>query len=410
MQTETSYPKDKIKILLLEGIHQSAIDTFKAANYNNIELLPKALPEADLIEKIKDVSLVGIRSKTQMNARVIAAAKKLKAIACFCIGTNQVDLEAATEAGIAVFNSPYNNTRSVAELVIAETIILMRRVAETNMATHEGIWLKTAAGSYEVRGKKMGIIGYGHIGSQVSVLAEAMGMKVFYYDIEPKLVMGNALAVSSLDELLENSDVISLHVPATPETKNMIGEAEFKKMKKGSILLNLSRGNVVDIDALRAALESGHIAGAGIDVFPKEPKSKYDFFETPLQKLPNVILTPHIGGSTLEAQQTIGIDATQKMINYLDTGSTVGSHSVPSLTLPTHQQAHRILHIHENKTGVLRSINEVLADADVNILGQYLKTNPKIGYVVLDVDKATSPEMLSALRAVKHTINVRVLY
>ncbi len=407
---ETSFPKDKIKVLLLEGIHSVAVATFKKAGYKNVELLPKALPEEQLIEKIKDVRLIGIRSKTQLNENVLAHAEKLQAIGCFCIGTNQVNLPVATKAGIAVFNSPYSNTRSVAELVIAETIMLVRRAAEKNMATHEGVWLKDAKGANEVRGKTMGIIGYGHIGSQVSILAEAIGMKVYYYDIEPKLPLGNAMSVDSLEELLALSDVLTLHVPADPSTKNMVTREVISNMKPESILLNLSRGNVVDIDALRDALVSGHLSGAAVDVYPQEPKSKGDAFYTPLQKLPNVILTPHIGGSTLEAQYNIGIDAATKLINYLDKGSTVGNHTIPELNLVANKNAHRILHIHKNVPGVLAAINNCLSDLNVNIVGQHLNTNPDIGYVVLDVDKASSAITLADLKKIDHTIKARVLY
>ncbi len=407
----TSYPKDKIKVLLLEGIHQSAVETFKNAGYTNVELLPKALPQAELIEKIKDVRLVGLRSKTQLNAEVLAAAKKLQAIGCFCIGTNQVDLAKATELGVAVFNSPYCNTRSVAELVVASIVMLMRRVPEKSNAAHRGEWQKSAKGSYEVRGKSIGIIGYGHIGSQVSVLAEGMGMKVYYYDIEPKLPLGNAIAVDSMDELLGMVDVVSLHVPADESTFKMIGAEEIAKMKKDAYLLNLSRGTVVEIEPLAKALQDGFLQGAAIDVYPKEPRAKGATFTTPLQGLKNVILTPHIGGSTQEAQYNIGKDAATKLINYIDRGVTVGSHTVPDLNLPMKKNTHRILHIHENKPGILSAINTVLSNSNVNIVGQYLKTNEKIGYVVLDMERsAISDQLLAELKQVKHTIKARVLY
>ncbi len=409
-QLGTSFPKEKVKILLLEGVHPVSVKQFEQAGYTNVELLPKALPEAELLEKIKDARIVGIRSKTQMNEKVIAHAKKLMAIGCFCIGTNQVNLEKAKEKGIAVFNSPYSNTRSVAELVIAEIVILMRRVAEKSHAAHKGEWLKSAENSHEVRGKTIGIIGYGHIGSQVSVLAEAMGMRVLYYDIVPKLPLGNAIAVGSMDELLAQSDVVTLHVPADPSTENMITQAQLSKMKKGAILLNLSRGTVVDIDALATALEGGHLNGAGIDVYPKEPRVKGATFETPLQGLKNVILTPHIGGSTQEAQYNIGLDAAYKLINYLDKGITVGCHTVPELNLPIHRNTHRILHIHENVPGVLANITSILAELNINIVGQYLSTNDKIGYVVVDVDSSASQKALNGLKQVAHTIRARVLY
>lgn len=407
---DLSYPKENIKVLLLEGIHASAAENFKKHHFLNIETCDEALSEEQLLEKIEDVHIIGIRSKTQMTEQVIQKAAKLKAIGCFCIGTNQVDLQAAMMAGVTVFNSPYSNTRSVAELVIAESVMLMRKIPLRDKKAHEGTWLKDASESYEVRGKKIGIIGYGHIGSQVSVLAENMGLNVYYYDIEPKLPMGNATRVESMEELLEMSDVITLHVPATPGTKMLMDAERLSQMKKGSILLNLSRGSVVDIKALRDALESGQLAGAGIDVYPEEPESKGDSFSTELQNIPNVILTPHIGGSTIEAQYNIGVDVSTKLINLIDNGTTVGSHSVPPLNLPVQKNAHRILHIHENKPGVLSEINRCLSDSDINILGQYLKTNEHIGYVVLDVDKEYDEQVIEEIRNVKHTINTRILY
>jgi D-3-phosphoglycerate dehydrogenase / 2-oxoglutarate reductase len=406
----SSYPKEKIKILLLEGIHENAVKTFKQAGYSNIETIKGALPEAELIEKIKDVSIVGIRSKTQLNARVLEAAERLWAVGCFCIGTNQVNLEVAAQKGQVVFNSPYSNTRSVAELVIADIIYLMRGIPQKNAAAHEGRWLKSASNSYEVRGKILGIVGYGHIGSQVSVLAEAMGMKVLYYDVVPKLPMGNAVAVDTLDELLSRADVVSLHVPSTPETKYMITAREIAMMQAGKYLINLSRGNVIEIDALKAALESGHIAGAAVDVFPSEPKTNNDLFRSPLQGFPNVVLTPHIGGSTLEAQANIGTDAALKLVNYLDNGSTVGSHSVPDLHLPKQEKTHRILHIHQNIPGVMSGINNIMREANINISGQFLKTSGDVGYVVLDVSSFVEAEVVQQLKAVNGTIKARVLY
>lgn len=405
-----SYPKENIKILLLEGIHPAAIENFTDHQFTNIETYDEAWSEEQLINNIEDAHIIGIRSKTQITGRVIEKADKLKAVGCFCIGTNQVDLDAATKAGVTVFNSPYSNTRSVAELVIAESIMLMRRIPLRDKKAHEGVWLKDAHESHEVRGKKIGIIGYGHIGSQVSVLAENMGMDVFYYDIEPKLPMGNATRVSSLNELLQLSDIISLHVPATPDTRMMIDADKLDQMKKRSILINLSRGSVVDLDALKDAIDSGHISGAAIDVYPQEPESKGDSFKTILQNLPNVILTPHIGGSTLEAQYNIGMDVSTKLIQLIDNGTTVGSHSVPPLNLPKQNGAHRILHIHENKPGVLSEINKVLSDLGINILGQYLKTNDQIGYVVLDINKQYDDKVLDGMNRVKHTIKTRMLY
>lgn len=405
-----SYPKDNIKILLLEGIHPSAFRNLNKNGFTNIEKHDVAWSEEELLEKISDVHVIGIRSKTQISEKVIQKASKLKAIGCFCIGTNQVDLEAATLAGITVFNSPYSNTRSVAELVIAESIMLLRKIPLRDKKAHEGTWLKDAKESYEIRGKRIGIIGYGHIGSQVSVLAESMGLKVSYYDIVPKLPMGNARRVESLNDLLEISDVVTLHVPATRETYMMINKETLALMKKGSVLLNLSRGSVVDIKALKSAIESGHLSGAAVDVFPEEPESKNEKFHSELQNLPNVILTPHIGGSTLEAQFNIGVDVSTKIINLIDNGTTVGSHSVPELNLPKQNKAHRILHIHENKPGVLSEINLILSDMNINILGQYLKTNEEIGYVVLDIDKEYDETLLQKLDNVKYTIRSRILY
>ena len=405
-----SYPKENIKILLLEGIHPSAVRNFNKNDYVNIERHDTAWSEEELLEHIEDVHIIGIRSKTQITEKVIKKASKLKAIGCFCIGTNQVDLEAATLAGITVFNSPYSNTRSVAELVIAESIMLLRRIPLRDKKAHAGVWLKDAKESYEVRDKRIGIVGYGHIGSQVSVLAENMGMRTAYYDIVPKLPMGNARKMETLTDLLEKSDIVTLHVPATPETELMIDAEKLALMKKGSVLLNLSRGSVVDIHALKNAIHSGHISGAAIDVFPEEPESKDEPFYSELQNLPNVILTPHIGGSTREAQFNIGVDVSTKLIHLIDNGSTVDSHSVPAINLPVQKDAHRILHIHENKPGVLSEINMLLSDMDINILGQYLKTNEHIGYVVLDIDKKYKDQLLDEMNRVKHTIKTRILY
>ncbi|TVR28589.1 MAG: phosphoglycerate dehydrogenase [Balneolaceae bacterium] len=405
-----SYPKENIKILLLEGIHPSAVRNFNKNDYVNVERHDTAWSEEELLEHIEDVHIIGIRSKTQITKKVLEKASKLKAIGCFCIGTNQVDLEAATLAGITVFNSPYSNTRSVAELVIAESIMLLRRIPLRDKKAHAGVWLKDAKESYEVRDKRIGIVGYGHIGSQVSVLAENMGMRTAYYDIVPKLPMGNARKMETLNDLLEKSDIVTLHVPATPETELMIDAEKLALMKKGSVLLNLSRGSVVDIHALKNAIHSGHLSGAAIDVFPEEPESKDEPFYSELQNLPNVILTPHIGGSTREAQFNIGVDVSTKLIHFIDNGSTVDSHSVPAINLPVQKDSHRILHIHENKPGVLSEINMLLSDMDINILGQYLKTNEHIGYVVLDIDKKYKEKLLEEMSRVKHTIRTRILY
>jgi len=406
----TSYPKEKIHILLLENISQNATAVFKNNGYSNIETRSGALSEEDLIKAVKDVHLLGIRSKTKVTERVLAAAKKLQAIGCFCIGVNQVDLRAATRSGVTVFNAPYSNTRSVAELVIGAAIMLIRRIPEKNNAAHKGIWMKEAKGSYELRGKTLGIIGYGNIGSQLSILAEALGMKVLFFDVETKMPLGNAIAVKSLPELVANADVISLHVPETKATKNLINEELLSEFKKGSILINYARGKVVDLDALTKSLKEGRVSGAAIDVFPVEPEKNGDPFTTPLQNLPNVLLSPHIGGSTEEAQQNIGEDVSNKLFQFLEKGVTNGSHTVPSLALPPQENTHRILHIHKNVPGVLSAINTQLSSNDINIIAQYLKTNDEIGYVVLDVDKKLSSQAAELLKNVKETIKVRLLY
>jgi D-3-phosphoglycerate dehydrogenase len=409
-QAVTSYPKDRINILFLENISDKAVQQFNRNGYVKVRKLHGALSEEELIREIKDVHLLGIRSKSHISAKVLAAATKLQAIGCFCIGVNQVDLKAATQAGVVVFNAPYSNTRSVAELVIGASIMLIRRIIDKNNAAHKGIWMKEAKGSYELRGKTLGLIGYGNIGSQVSVLAEGMGMKVLFYDTETKLPLGNASAAKNLKELVSQADIVSLHVPETAQTKNLINKSLLKSFKKGSILLNYARGEVVDLKALAAAMQEGHISGAAIDVYPWEPEKNGDKFETPLQGLPNVILTPHIGGSTEEAQENIGEDVSVKLFQYLERGITNGSHTVPAIGLPPVENAHRILHIHHNIPGVLSAINTALSKNNINILGQYLKTNDAIGYVVLDVDKKLSKQAVALLREVKSTIKVRMLY
>ena len=408
--TTTSLDKSKIKFLLLEGLHQSAVDTLNAAGYTNIEYLTTSLSEEELIEKIKDVHFIGIRSRTQLTENVFAAAKKLIAVGCFCIGTNQVNLLAALAKGVAVFNAPYSNTRSVAELVLAQAILLLRGVPEKNAMCHRGGWLKSAKDSYEIRGKKLGIIGYGSIGTQFSVLAESLGMKVYFYDIITKLPLGNATQVGSLKELLEISDIVSLHVPETEATKYMFGAKQFEQMKQDSILMNAARGTVVDIDALADAIKSKKLLGAAIDVFPVEPKSNSEEFVSPLRGLDNVILTPHVGGSTMEAQENIGVEVAEKLATYSDTGTTISSVNFPEVALPAHPEKHRLLHIHENVPGVLSEINKVFSDNDINIGGQYLQTNDKVGYVVVEVDKDYSQLALEKLKAVKGTIRCRVLY
>jgi len=406
----TSYPKEKVNILFLENISDTAIRNFRDAGYSSIRKLGGALSEEDLIREIKDVHLLGIRSKTQITPKVLEAARKLQAIGCFCIGVNQVNLKSATQHGIAVFNAPYSNTRSVAELVIGLSIMLIRRIPDKNKAAHEGIWAKDAKGSYELRGKTLGIIGYGNIGSQVSVLAEALGMKVNYYDIATRLPLGNAIPRKTLKEVLAQSDIITLHVPETNSTRNMINKTTLKSFKKGAILINYARGEVVDLEALRKAIVEGHIGGAAIDVYPWEPEKNGDRFQTPLQDLPNVILTPHIGGSTEEAQQNIGEDVSNKLFQFLEMGITNESHTIPSLSLPPQEGTHRILHVHRNVPGVLSEINTTLSENKINILAQYLKTNEDIGYVVLDVDKQISNNAFQLLKEVKETIKVRLLY
>lgn len=406
----TSYPKEKINILLLENISEKAVNHIKSQGYVNVKKLSGALSEEELIKEIKDVHLIGIRSKTQITEKVLEAASKLQAIGCFCIGVNQVNLKAATNKGVVVFNAPYSNTRSVAELVIGLSILLIRKIIDKNKAAHEGVWMKDAKGSYELRGKTLGIVGYGNIGSQVSVLAEAVGMKVIYYDVVTKLPLGNANQVRSLKELLGQSDIVTLHVPETNQTKNLINKNTLKQIKKGAILLNYARGEVVDLEALRKCILEGQISGAAVDVFPWEPEKNGDRFQTPLQDLPNVILTPHIGGSTEEAQQNIGEDVSNKLVQYLERGITIGSHTVPELALPIQEGAHRILHIHRNVPGVLSAINTQLSKHNINIVGQYLKTNDQIGYVVLDVDRGLSKQAVQLLKEVKETIKVRMVY
>ena len=406
----TSYPKEKINILFLENISDVAVNFFNDKGYANVRKLNGALSEEQLIKEIKNVHMVGIRSKTKLTAKVIEAAEKLQAIGCFCIGINQVDLASATAHGIVVFNAPYSNTRSVAELVIGSSIMLIRKIIDKNKAAHEGIWNKEATGSFELRGKTLGIIGYGNIGSQLSVLAEGLGMKVIFYDTETKLPLGNAESRKSLKEVIGAADIVSLHVPETASTKNLINKNNLKFFKKGNILINYARGEVVDLDALAKSLSEGLMGGAAIDVFPWEPEKNGDKFTSPLQGLSNVILTPHIGGSTQEAQHNIGDDVSSKLFNYLEKGISFGSHTIPALSLPPQEGTHRILHIHRNVPGVLSEINTQLSKHKINILGQYLKTNDAIGYVVLDVDKSLSNNALALLKDVKDTIKVRMLY
>lgn len=405
-----SLDKDKIKILLLEGVHQSAVDVFERAGYTNIEYHKASLSDEALLESIKDAHFVGLRSRTQLTAEVLKRAEKLIAIGCFCIGTNQVDLATAEFLGIPVFNAPFSNTRSVAELVIGEIIMLMRGIPERNAIAHRGGWMKTAAGSYEVRGKTLGVIGYGHIGTQLGILAETLGMRVVFFDIEDKLPLGNAQQIHSMEQLLAQADVVSLHVPETPQTKDMIGAAEFAAMKKGSIFINASRGTVVDIEALTVALKERHLAGAAIDVFPVEPQSNDDEFISPLRGLDNVLLTPHVGGSTAEAQENIGIEVAGKLAKYSDNGSTVSAVNFPEVSLPMHKGTSRLLHIHQNRPGVLIKINQAFSEKGINIAAQYLQTTAEIGYVVMEVDTTQAEEALVELKAIEGTLRTRVLF
>ncbi|WP_111977938.1 phosphoglycerate dehydrogenase [Algibacillus agarilyticus] len=404
-----SLAKDKIKILLLEGVHQTAVDTLTNNGYTNIEYVKTSLPEDELIEKIKDVHFVGLRSRTNLNAKVLNAAEKLVGIGCFCIGTNQVDLAAAGAMGIPVFNAPFSNTRSVAELVLGQSLLLLRQIPAKNAKAHRGGWDKSANGSYEARGKTLGIIGYGHIGTQLGILAETIGMQVIFYDLEDKLPLGNAKQVSEA-ELLANADVVSLHVPETPQTKNMFGLTQISAMKPGSILINASRGTVVDIDALADAIKAGALSGAAIDVFPVEPKGNDEEFQSPLRGLDNVILTPHIGGSTQEAQENIGIEVAGKIAKYSDNGSTLSAVNFPEVSLPQHEGRSRLLHVHKNQPGVLTKINLAFAEQNINISAQYLQTNSEIGYVVIEVDSDDAEAALEELKAITGTIRARVLH
>jgi D-3-phosphoglycerate dehydrogenase / 2-oxoglutarate reductase len=408
--SKTSLDKSKIKFLLLEGVHQSAVNTLNQQGYTNIEYIKTALDEDTLIEKIQDAHFVGLRSRTQLTRRVFENAPKLIAAGCFCIGTNQVDLKAAQEHGVAVFNAPFSNTRSVAELVIAEAILLLRNIPQKNAICHRGGWDKSAIGSYEIRGKTLGLIGYGSIGSQTSVLAEGLGMKVQFFDVVTKLPLGNATQIRELDDLLKTSDIVSLHVPETASTQDMIGAREIGLMKKGAILLNASRGTVVDIDALAAAIKNKHLSGAAIDVFPEEPKANDDEFISPLRGLDNVILTPHIGGSTMEAQENIGVEVAEKLIKYSDNGTTTSSVNFPEVALPGHPDAHRLLHVHANVPGILSAINKIFSDNKINIASQYLQTNDKVGYVVVDINGEYSESALEQLKAIPGTIRCRVLF
>ncbi len=406
---KTSFPKTKIRVLLLEALHQEALDKFHAESFQ-VEALPGSLSEEELCAKIETVHLLGIRSRTQIMAKVLEHARRLWAIGCYCIGTNQVDLAQARRQGIAVFNAPYSNTRSVAELVIGEIIVLIRRVFEKSKAAHNGIWDKSSSGSFEVRGKTLGIIGYGHIGSQVSILAEAMGMNVIYYDVVEKLPMGNATPVATIEELLGRADIVTLHVPEDRATINMMAAPQFALMKKGSYFLNLSRGRNVVLRDLREAILAGHIAGAGADVFPQEPKTNQEVFENELQGLPNVILTPHIGGSTLESQKDIALKTSEKLISYMNTGTSIGSVNFPEVQLPILKDRHRVLHIHKNVPGVISEFSKIVANLGLNIESQILKTEEDIGYLVTDVNRLVDRQVIEELKKLEVTIKVRALF
>ncbi|MUJ18525.1 phosphoglycerate dehydrogenase [Aliivibrio fischeri] len=407
---KVSLEKEKIKILLLEGLHPSCVEVFQADGYTNIEYHKGSLSEEELLEAVKDVHFIGLRSRTQLTQEVFDAANKLVAVGCFCIGTNQVDLKAAAKRGIPVFNAPFSNTRSVAELVLGQILLLLRGIPEKNALAHRGIWKKSADASFEARGKRLGIIGYGHIGTQLGILAENLGMRVYYYDIENKLSLGNATQIPTMSELLNKCDVISLHVPETAGTKDMMGAEEFARMKPGAIFINAARGTVVKIQDLCDALESGHLGGAAVDVFPVEPKTNTDPFESPLQKFDNVILTPHVGGSTQEAQENIGVEVAGKLTKYSDNGSTLSSVNFPEVSLPEHTDTSRLLHIHENRPGILTQINSIFANEGINIAAQYLQTSADMGYVVIDVETARAEEALVQLKAIEGTIRARILH
>ena len=407
---QQSLQKHKIKFLLLEGVHPSAVETLEKSGYTTIEQHKKALPPEELKAAIADAHFVGIRSRTQLTEEILDAARKLIAVGCFCIGTNQVDLQAATRRGVVVFNAPFSNTRSVAELVLAEAILLLRGVAAKNAAAHRGEWQKSAVNAFEIRGKKLGIIGYGNIGMQLGVIAEGLGMQVQFYDVNNKLPLGNARQVPSLNQLLGSSDVVSLHVPETRSTQNMIGSEQLAQMPPGSILINASRGTVVDIDALADSLASGNLGGAGIDVFPVEPRSNDDEFVSPLRRFDNTFLTPHIGGSTVEAQENIGMEVAEKLARYSDNGTSISSVNFPEVALPEHAGCHRLLHIHHNVPGIMSAINNVFSENNLNVSAQFLQTNEAVGYVVIDVDAEYSDIALTKLASIEGTIRSRVLF
>jgi D-3-phosphoglycerate dehydrogenase len=405
-----SFPREKIRILLCEGIAPAAVAALSGHGYTNVVRRDGAPARDQLLRDVAEAHIVGIRSRTRLDREVLAAAGKLVAVGCFCIGTDQVDLEAAAQQGVPVFNAPHSNTRSVAELVIGLTILLMRDTVRKDRLVHEGRWPKSAKGSHEVRGKTLGIVGYGHIGSQVSVLAESLGMNVVFHDIVDKLPLGNAVALGSLDAVLDAADVVTLHVPQTPETRNLVGAAQLRRMRKGGFLINTSRGTVVDTEALAAALRDGPLAGAAVDVFPEEPLGTEDALKSPLRGLPNVILSPHVAGSTEEAQEKIGAEVASKLVGYSDRGATVGAVNFPQIALAPHARAHRILHVHRNVPGMLGQINRLIADEEINVLAQHLETLRDIGYVVLDIEKAGSSRLFAKLKEIPGTIRARILY
>ena len=408
--TVTSLNKEKIKIVLFEGIHENAANVFEDDGYSEIIRYNKALDGRELLDAVADANFIGIRSRTKITQEVLDAASKLSAIGCYCIGTNQVDLAAARNKGVPVFNAPFANTRSVAELVLGEILLLLRGIPEKNAAAHRGQWLKSASNAYEARGKTLGIVGYGHIGTQTGLLAEALGMHVYFYDILKQLSLGNAHSVNSLNELLEKSDIVTFHVPETPHTRNMLNADNIGHLKQGAIIINASRGTVIDIPVLQSALESGAIRGAAIDVFPVEPESNKHEFSSPLTAFDNVILTPHIGGSTLEAQANIGIEVADKLVHYSNNGSTMGAVNFPQVALPTHENKHRILHIHKNEPGILTRINEIFSAHKSNISAQYLQTHEGIGYVVTDIDKDNEKDILPLLKDIPGTLRARILF
>lgn len=409
MSNRLSLSKDKIEVLLLEAVHPCVKEAFNQSGYTNIKIFESALDNDALEQAVSTAHIIGVRSRTQLTSDILSKAQRLMAVGCFCIGTNQVDKKAAGVKGVPVFNAPYSNTRSVAELVLAEIILLLRQVPHKNHLMHQGVWQKSAVGSFETRGKTLGIVGYGHIGSQLGVLAESLGMSVIYYDIEPKLPLGNARAVS-FDRLLAEADVVSLHVPATPLTNQLMNEKSILKMKPGAVLVNASRGTVVDLKVLSKAIESNHLLGAAIDVFPEEPASNSEPFSHALQNARNVILTPHVGGSTIEAQANIGLEVVNKLIHYSDNGSTLSAVNFPEVSLPSYEGRSRLMHIHENKPGVMNAVNEIFSSQNVNIAGQYLQTNADVGYVVIDVESEQADGLLGALKAVPHTIRARILF